>query len=63
MSVADFLLSAGDANADGTIDDTDASIISSHVPQTGDINGDQNVNVLDLIHVGRNYGNTGGQCQ
>ena len=56
-------LNAGDANADGVINDVDVAVIRSHDPVSGDINGDQTVNVLDLIHTGRNFGMVEGKCQ
>ncbi len=63
-------LLAGDVNGDGDINLTDASIIVSarfgdpvdpgHMP---DLDEDGRISILDLIHVGRNYGATVPACQ
>ena len=57
-------LVAGDADGDFVIDDTDRQAIvdefgnpdDTSQPEIADINGDGNINVLDLAHVGRNFG-------
>ncbi len=63
-------LLAGDVNGDGDINLTDASIIVSarfgdpvdpgHMP---DLDEDGRISILDLIHVGRNYGEIVPACQ
>ncbi len=62
-------LLAGDVNGDGEINITDASIIVSArigdpVPpgSVPDLDEDGRISILDLIHVGRNYGETVPDC-
>jgi hypothetical protein len=59
-------LLAGDADNDGDIDNTDAALIGSNYSTNPgddqDINGDDVINILDLVHVGRNFGEVSGTC-
>jgi len=62
-------LKAGDVDNDGDIDIVDATIIVSErfgdpVPadSVADLNEDEVINILDLIHVGRNYDDVVGDC-
>lgn len=59
-------LRAGDVNGDGTIDIQDAATIGIAATENQqaetDLNHDGVVNVFDLIHVGRNYGLSSGEC-
>jgi hypothetical protein len=60
-----FTLKAGDVNRDGVIDIRDAIAISfgnASKGAGGDINGDGQSNILDLIYVGRSYGAQAGEC-
>lgn len=60
-------LLAGDVDNNDTVDITDGSIIvqerflpgSAPVGTTPDLNEDTNINVLDIIHVGRNFATVG----
>jgi hypothetical protein len=62
-------LPAGDVNNDGTIDIRDAATVgvantptSQNAQDEADLNHDGIVNVYDLIHIGRNYGLSSGEC-
>lgn len=59
-------LLAGDADDDGDIDNADATAIGSNYGTNPgdekDINGDDVLNILDLVHVGRNFGEVSGTC-
>ncbi len=59
-------LLAGDANDDGAIEIDDATAIGANfnapVSDDRDINGDNVLNILDLVHVGRNYTALSGSC-
>jgi len=59
-------LRAGDVNNDGRIDIRDVATIgvaTTRTPQDEtDLNHDGIVNIYDLIHVGRNYGLSTGEC-
>ncbi len=59
-------LRAGDVNGDGTIDLQDAALISlatgGDQHDDADLNHDGVVDIFDLIHVGRNYGLSSGEC-
>lgn len=59
-------LKAGDADDDGDIDNADATTIGANMSTNpGDdknINGDSTINILDLVHVGRNFGSISGTC-
>jgi hypothetical protein len=63
---AAVILRAGDVNDDGQIDLTDAVFVgiavSQNQPELADVNGDQVVDIYDLIAVGRNYGRHSGGC-
>ncbi|QPC81337.1 hypothetical protein G4Y79_16745 [Phototrophicus methaneseepsis] len=65
-SAGTVTLNAGDADDDGDIDNTDATAIganySTNPGDDKDINGDDILNILDLVHVGRNFGQTSGSC-
>lgn len=59
-------LLSGDADNDDLIDIDDATLIGANIGAGGtneeDINGDGAINVLDLVHVGRNYNSAIGSC-
>jgi hypothetical protein len=59
-------LKAGDATADGSIDIADSTLLGANFNTNPggdqDINGDNVINVLDLVHVGRNYNSASGSC-
>lgn len=59
-------LKAGDADNDGDIDNADATAIGANMGTNPgddkDINGDGTINILDLVHVGRNFQSTAGTC-
>jgi hypothetical protein len=59
-------LKAGDADNDDAIDIDDATLIGANIGTGGtleeDVNGDGAINILDLVHVGRNYSSTIGTC-
>ncbi len=59
-------LRAGDVNDDGRIDLQDAALIgvAANPGQAAeaDINHDGVIDIFDLIHVGRNYGSSSGEC-
>ncbi|MCC6617135.1 MAG: hypothetical protein IT320_26920 [Anaerolineae bacterium] len=52
-------LKAGDADDDDDIDNADATLIGANIGTNPgddrDVNGDNSINVLDLVHVGRNF--------
>jgi hypothetical protein len=52
-------LLSGDADNDHDIDNADATLIGANIGTNAgddrDVNGDGTVNVLDLVHVGRNF--------
>jgi hypothetical protein len=65
-TAGDITLLAGDANNDGDITNSDATIIGNNFGFTGgsigsganvepDINRDNTVDILDLVHAGRNF--------
>ena len=59
-------LLAGDADNDGVIDNDDATLIGGNMGGSAsseeDINGDTFINILDMVHVGRNYLAESGTC-
>ena len=59
-------LLSGDADNDDLIDNDDATMIGANLGTSGaledDVNGDGTINVLDLVHVGRNFTSTMGSC-
>lgn len=61
-----IVLKAGDANDDNAIDNTDATAIGANLGTNPgddkDINGDDTLNILDLVHIGRNFGAASGTC-
>lgn len=64
-SMTTVILRAGDVNSDGIIDINDTALVGSSI-RTGqtlvDINRDNRIDILDLIHIGRNYGQQTGMC-
>lgn len=65
-SAGEITLLAGDSDNDGLIDIDDATLIGANFGTTPngerDVNGDTAINILDLVHVGRNYNSVSGSC-
>ncbi|MGJ3240361.1 MAG: hypothetical protein ACFE0Q_16760 [Anaerolineae bacterium] len=65
-TAGEIVLKAGDADDDDDIDNADATTIGANMgtnpADDKDINGDGTVNILDLVHVGRNFGSNSGTC-